>query len=269
MFPSSDAFKNKTLILPAVSFANVGQLASDILISTSLSTSDGESSGHIQSRNILPICGANAYGIGSKLSTPCELFIVPTANVVIMQRRSMCVKGRSGAFAAELVAWFKEQQFKEIIILAGADSGSLRDRAMHEGLQQGLIHFLTTSTVHDKLEYASWQRYTQRERDSNGDVMVSSSSSSSTNYPSNIHFAGISKRLFALCEAQNIPVISLVCFVSEGNNVRDGIRLATSVCEHLPGLIPKGKENKPGRWIIPPSWNCLSQNGPVGPEMFY
>ena len=40
MWPSSPKFEGQTLVLPAVSYGNVGQLAVDVLLCTALSTSD-------------------------------------------------------------------------------------------------------------------------------------------------------------------------------------------------------------------------------------
>jgi len=271
-FPSSPDFENKTLVLPAVSFGNVGQLAVDILLSTALSSSDAQHSGHVQSRHLLPVAGSDPFGIlpsPGAIATPCELYTCPRANAVIMQRRSMCAKGRSNNFAVEIATWCKEQKFSQVVILAGADSGSLRDRSMHAALQQGLIHFVASSSVKDELDYGSWQRFTQQERDPNGDLLVASASDSGT-LPSNIHKGGLSKRLFAACESVEMPIISLVCFISEGYNVPDGVRMATSLCEHLPGLTPKGmNESEPGKWIIPSSWNSLAPTAPVEADMFY
>jgi proteasome assembly chaperone 2 len=275
MWPSSPKFEGQTLVLPAVSYGNVGQLAVDVLLCTALSTSDATHAGHIQSRHVLPVCGGDAFGVPatatSTISTPCELYHCPSSNAVLLQRRSMCVKGRSNEFALELAQWCKEQKFKQIVLLAGADSGSLRDRAMHEGLQQGLIHYVTSSQVQETFDHCtSWQRFTQAERDPNGDVIAPTTTSTTHTYPSNVHMAGLSKRLFNACEVLKVPVVSLLCFVSEGYNVPDGVRLATSVCEHLPGLAPQStKESEPGRWVIPASWGSLAPTSPVEPDLFY
>ena len=265
---SSPSFAGKTLILPAVSYGNVGQLAVDILLSTALSTGNANSAGHLQSRHLLPICGSDPFSIPSApsaVATPCQLFDCPRANAIVMQRRSMCVKGRSSHFATELAAWCKEQKFAQVIVLAGADSGALRDRSMHESLQQGNIHYVTSTDVNTNFDYASWEPFTQAERDPNGDLVANSGAT----YPANVHMAGLSKKLYVACQELAVPVISLLCFVSEGYNVPDGVRLATSLCEHLPGLVPQGTDEAPGRWVIPSSWGQLSQDVAAPSSLFY
>jgi len=275
-FPSSPSFAGKTLVIPAVSYGNVGQLAVDILLCTALSTSDATHVGHLQSRHLLPVAGTDPFGISSSpqaVATPCEIYECTRANVVLMQRRSMCVKGRANDFALELAAWCKEQQFGQIVVLAGADSGSLRDRAIHDSLQQGMCHFVTSSSSSMKefSAFNSWQPFTQLERDPDGDLVPPSTDSSSrVKFPSNVHMAGLSKRLFVACTEMEVPVTTLMCFVAEGYNVPDGIRMATSLCEYLPGLAPRSvKQNESKNWTIPTSWNTLAPNQPCEPNLFY
>ena len=62
------AFAGKTLVLPAVSFGNVGQLAVDVLISTALLQeqpgglgSTAKRVGEFVSRHVLPVVGADAF----------------------------------------------------------------------------------------------------------------------------------------------------------------------------------------------------------------
>lgn len=266
-------FAGKTLVLPAVSFGNVGQLAVDVLVSTSLhgSTQDAaERIGEFQSRHVLPVAGADPYGCTKsrkRLASPCEVFEVPNANIIVMQRRSMCVRGRAREFAKEIAQWCKESGFAGVILLGGADSGSLRDLAMHQGLQQGMLHYVPSSHVAPEIlqkissEYRTWQKYDQAERDANGDVVVPSAKPA---FPLNIHMAGISKRLHAACESAGVPLISLLCFVSEGYNLPDGVRVASGLCEHFPMLAPKS-----GKWVPPSSWKALAPTGPVNSSLFY
>jgi hypothetical protein len=205
-----------------------------------------------------------------RLATPCEVFEVEAHGIVVMQRRSMCVPGRAGAFARELATWCKEAGFKEVVLLAGADSGSLRDAAMHQGLQQGMAHYVVSSGVpgetrqRAQAEYRSWQKYDQAERDADGELVSRDAEDQATRFPANVHMAGLSKRLHAACEAQGVPLITLLRFVSEGYNLPDGVRLATSLCEHLPALAPAS-----GQWVPPASWNALTPSGPVNASLFY
>lgn len=189
---------------------------------------------------------------------------------MVMQRRSMCVPGRAGSFARELATWCKEVGFKEVVLLAGADSGSLRDVAMHQGLQQGMAHYVMSSCVpgetkqRAQADYRSWQKYDQAERDADGELVLRGVEDKVARFPANVHMAGLSKRLHTACEALGVPLISLLRFVSEGYNMPDGVRLATSLCEHLPGLAPAS-----GQWVPPRSWNALAPTGPVNVSLFY
>lgn len=295
------AFRGKTLLLPAVSFGNVGQLAADILLSTALAAAPGPAAGaaakgegattlestspscirvgHFESHHVLPVAGQDAFaGVGTSapafgapaaVALPCEVYLLPRANAVVLQRRSMCVRGRAQLFADEIAAWCSTCGFAQVILLGGADSGALRDNALRQGVQQGCAHFVATSAVPGEVlqrattEYRSWQRYDQAERDANGDVVVRASDARGAVFPANVHMAGLSKRLFAACERSSVPLLVLLCFVSEGYNVPDGVRLATNLCEHLPEMAPKE------RWVIPPSWSALAPNQAVDPGMFY
>eukprot|EP00946_MAST-07B_sp_MAST-7B-sp1_P000806 g806.t1 len=273
------SFAGKTLVLPAVSFGNVGQLAVDILISTALHKTDTKAKrcGEFVSRHVLPVAGADAYCLGAskdgpsrRLATPCEVFHVEGSGIVVMQRRSMCVRGRAGAFAEEVAAWCKEAGFAHVVLLAGADSGTLRDAAMHQGLQRGMVHYVANSCVPAEMlqraqsEYTSWQLYDQAERDADGELVALPAAEKATLFPSNVHMAGLSKRLHSACEKAGVPLITLVRFVSEGYNVPDGVSLATSLCEHLPALAPEA-----GQWVPPGSWNALAPTGPVDTNLFY
>ena len=64
---ASPDFAGKTLVLPAVSFGNVGQLAVDVLVSTALGRALGppgataRRAGEFVSRHVLPVVGADAF----------------------------------------------------------------------------------------------------------------------------------------------------------------------------------------------------------------
>ena len=109
--PSLDATKlrNATLILPAVSVGNIGQLAIDILLA-SMKT---EKLVACQHPSLIPLVGSNPIDANStELMTACELYFCEkgsnlqcSENIVLMQIRSAIVRNKSGEFLDDLLSW--------------------------------------------------------------------------------------------------------------------------------------------------------------------
>uniref|UniRef100_A0A8I5N3Y1 Proteasome assembly chaperone 2 n=1 Tax=Papio anubis TaxID=9555 RepID=A0A8I5N3Y1_PAPAN len=87
-----------TLLMPAVSVGNVGQLAMDLIIST-LSMSK---IGYFYTDCLVPMVGNNPYataeGNSTELSINAEVYSLPSRKLVALQLRSIFIKYKSKPF---------------------------------------------------------------------------------------------------------------------------------------------------------------------------
>ncbi|KAI7758313.1 hypothetical protein M8C21_008831, partial [Ambrosia artemisiifolia] len=79
-----------TLILPALSIGNVGQLAVDLLIASS----KADRVGYLDDPNVLPCVGNDAYAPSPQgdLALPLEAYESPSSALTFIQQRSPVVK---------------------------------------------------------------------------------------------------------------------------------------------------------------------------------
>lgn len=125
--------KGSTLVVPAVSFGNVGQLATDLL----LQTMRAQRVAYLRCRHIVPMVGNDAFDMGEPgvLVTPLELFrLTAHPKVFVIQQRSPVLKGRLDAYAEDIVAWAKASGFSRIVVLASGDANE-RTAGQIEGSQ--------------------------------------------------------------------------------------------------------------------------------------
>ena len=94
-----------TLIMPAISVGNIGQLALDILLAT-LKAKRLASCYH---PSVVPLVGSNPYDVTStELMTACDIYKPETcskSNIILMQIRSAIVRGKNNAFLDDLLSW--------------------------------------------------------------------------------------------------------------------------------------------------------------------
>lgn len=89
-----------TLIVPALSIGNVGQLAVDLLISSTRA----QRIGFLDDPNVLPCVGNDAYGPvpQGELALPLEAYESAANRLSFVQQRSPVVKGMMIQFAQNL-----------------------------------------------------------------------------------------------------------------------------------------------------------------------
>jgi len=260
----SPPWKGYTLVVPAVSVGNVGQLAADLVISTL----QMKKVGHITDDSITPVIGNDPYAgcfssrVGTlhlkpenghtpsapSLMTSCELYESSAHRVVVMQLRSPLIRGRKASFRNKLVAFIKEKQFDQIVMLCSTHA--------HERLDQQLrgdqFRYIATDSfsarsVHS--EALSSLGWTQLERrDSREEV--------GKDVNPYLPGGGIAKQLFLACERENIAMVSLMVFCSEGDNVPEAFSLA----DHLNDLMKIHDTKSRSSWRIPGSWSALFGN---------
>ena len=112
-YPSvgKNKFDGFTLIMPAISIGNIGQLAIDVLLA-SLKAQRVTSCHH---PSIIPLVGSNPLNNSSaELTTACEIYQSEIcAGIILMQIRSGIVKGKSNEFLDNLLLWCKHVGIKK------------------------------------------------------------------------------------------------------------------------------------------------------------
>ena len=194
----------KTLIIPAVSVGNVGQIAVDFLCKA-FSKSKPVHVDH--EGNLLPCVGRVGTKTDSRITTALE-FHTLNENVSCLQIRSMVVPGKSRSMAQLILKFAVERGFTRVLMVGGASALALIDE--HQLLQtRSLPRVWGMDAVVSKefieLEY---------------DI-------------TELKLAGLLP--FVVQEASNHPVklAGLVTFVFEGDNIPDGQRIALAVAKAL------------------------------------
>ncbi|XP_076949112.1 uncharacterized protein LOC143621636 [Bidens hawaiensis] len=256
-----------TLILPALSIGNVGQLAVDLLIAST----KAERVGYLDDPNVLPCVGNDAYAPTSQgdLALPLEAYESPSSALAFIQQRSPVVKGMMIDFAKNLADFAVASGKKHIVILSSLDFGRWQTVDTSSGLQ---IYYLSNTHVDgadDQCEKLGWKK--MKEYDPNqklwkylntlaeGNVNQDDASPLEDDdlgeedyYPS-LPFAA----MFSCFKAKGLKVTCLLCYCSEGDNIPDAFHLAEAAC-NLVGLTPATFQgNEGGKWVIPFSWQSV------------
>lgn len=98
------------LIVPAVTVGNVGQLATDLLITTSKATLVGT----LADPTLLSVAGARAFQHAPGLALSLQLFALPGGRLYLLQQRAPPAPGLQQRFAQSLAAWAQEAGFAKV-----------------------------------------------------------------------------------------------------------------------------------------------------------
>ncbi|EDO37041.1 predicted protein [Nematostella vectensis] len=212
-------FSGFTLILPAVSIGNVGQLATDLTIS-SLSSSR-HLIGYLHDASILPVVGNDAFArLGhekGELNLSAEVYQSTEKRLVIVQQRAPISKGHYANYCQKLLAWIKRCSFKQVVLLS---SISATDRVDAQ-LQGSPLRYMTTSVsqqLSSSFDKLSWVQLEKRPKFPD---MTKESDELQFYLPG----GGVTKRFFDRCEKEDVPLAVLMTFCSEGDNIADAVSL--------------------------------------------
>ncbi|KAL4279540.1 hypothetical protein GQ457_03G000370 [Hibiscus cannabinus] len=255
-----------TLILPALSIGNVGQLAVDLLVSSM----KAERIGYLDDPFVLPCVGNDAYGPipDGDLALPLEAYELSSSRLNLLQQRSPVVKGRTVEFAENLANFAAASGKEHVVLLSSLDFGKWKKIDMSSGLQ---IHYLSSINPDgrdDHCEQLGWKRlqeYNPAQRCwkylstlAEGNTMLESNlpfedELEDEDYYPSLPFAA----LFSCLKAKGLMVTCLLCYCSEGDNIQDAFQLAEAACRLL-GLNPSTfPGNRDGGWVIPFSWQTV------------
>uniref|UniRef100_A0A2P2M103 Proteasome assembly chaperone 2 n=2 Tax=Rhizophora mucronata TaxID=61149 RepID=A0A2P2M103_RHIMU len=254
-----------TLILPAISTGNVGQLVVDLLVSST----GAERIGYLDDPYILPCVGNDAYGPTpcGDLSLPLEVYESAVNELTLVQQRSPVVKGMTGEFAKNLADFAIASGKKHVVVLSGLDFGRWQ-RVDMSSLQ---IYYLSSSSCNgtdDFCEQLGWKRlqeydpaqrswkYLSTLADGNttreNDLPLEDELVEEDYYPS-LPFAA----LFSFFKAKGLKVTCLLCYCSEGDNIPDAFHLAEAALQLLRLNSNNFHGDEDSKWVIPFSWKTV------------
>lgn len=253
-----------TLIVPALSIGNVGQLAVDLLISSTRA----QRIGFLDDPNVLPCVGNDAYGPvpQGELALPLEAYESAANRLSLVQQRSPVVKGMMIQFAQNLADFAVASGKKHVIVLSSLDFRWWQNVDMSSGMQ---IHYLSSTNADgtdDDCEKLGWKRLqeynpSQRRWKHLSSLAEGKNTEEETipfddeieddeDYYATLPFAA----LFSCFKARGLKVTCLLCYCSEGDNIPDSMNLAQGACRILQ-FNPCASEG--GGWVIPLSWKSV------------
>ncbi|XP_071784767.1 proteasome assembly chaperone 2-like [Asterias amurensis] len=256
---SSSDWSGFTLILPAVSAGNVGQLSSDLLISTL----DLTKAGYLHDASILPLCGNDPFGRSGRteasLVTSAEVYESKERKLVVVQQRTPLVKGAQADFRKKLLLWIKDSKFSRVILLSSSHSHERTDSQL-TGSQ---FRYLTTPKLDGELgtvlsDQLQWKRLEKRQNQW-APPLANEEGRPECARGIYIPGGGVAKRLFDDCCLQDVPLAILMLFCSEGDNIPDALTMVTHLNQWLKLIQEPESSQTPVRspWRIPSSWNML------------
>ncbi|CAN8258831.1 unnamed protein product [Cochlearia groenlandica] len=255
-----------TLILPALSIGNVGQLALDLLVSSS----GAERVGYLDDPYLLPCVGNDAYGPlpCGDIALPLEVYESCSIATTLAQQRSPVAKGMMIKFAENIADFAASSGKKHVVVLSSLDFQRLHNMDVSSGPR---VYYLSTAESDgrdDQCEKLGFQRL--QEYDSEGrcwkylDSVFDKNSKEELTFPSEDELEDIDyypslpfAALFSAFKARDLKVTCLLCYCSEGDNIPDAFVLAEAASK-LTSLSPdKFHGEEDGQWRIPYSWKSM------------
>ncbi|XP_050070969.1 proteasome assembly chaperone 2 [Anopheles maculipalpis] len=191
---------NFTFIVPSVSVGNVPQLAVDAVIETLRL----EPIGMLWSPALIPIVGAPAFDHTSNdtLTTTAELYISQTDRVLVLQIRAPLVGPLRQTFLDQLSDFVRDRKLSRVVVLASSFS--------HE-----------KSGIH-QYRYVANELYEQTPVAKHLKIACCSKHAGGV-----IHGGGFASKLLEALTVRSVPAVVLFMYVSEGDNTREGLLLAS------------------------------------------
>ncbi|XP_013368924.1 PREDICTED: proteasome assembly chaperone 2 isoform X2 [Chinchilla lanigera] len=249
-----------TLLLPAVSVGNVGQLAIDLIIST-LNMSK---IGYFYTDCLVPMVGNNPYATAeensTELSINTEVYSLPSRKLVALQLRSIFIKYKSSSFCEKLLSWVKSSSFARVIVLSSSHSYQRNDLQLRSTPFRYLLTPCMQDSAQNEIQSLNWQEM---------EKTPCIPEMSDSDYCVRIPGGGITRTLYQESCSKEIPMAVLLKFVSEGDNIPDALGLVEYLNEWLQIIKPQSDDPTPSTlpWKIPSSWKLLFGSG-LPPALF-
>uniref|UniRef100_A0A2I3H6H1 Proteasome assembly chaperone 2 n=1 Tax=Nomascus leucogenys TaxID=61853 RepID=A0A2I3H6H1_NOMLE len=215
---SSPDLAGFTFLMPAVSVGNVGQLATDLIIST---------------LNMSKIVGNNPYataeGNSTKLSINAEVYSLPSRKLVAFQLRSIFIKYKSKPFCEKLLSLVKSSGCASVIVLSSSHSYQRNDLQLRSTPFWYLLTPSMQKSVQNKIKSLNWQ-----EMEKSWCIPEIDDSE----FCIHILGGGITKTLNDESCSKEIRMAVLLKFVLEGDNIPDALGLVKYLNECLQIIKP-------------------------------
>lgn len=237
--------EKSTLIIPSVSVGNVGQLACDLIINTLRM----KKVGYFCPKCFLPVVGHNPFFTSNAdknvLSLNNEVFYSAEHNVTVMQFRSSLIKKKQDEFFNSLWKMIESYQFSQMVVLTSCHAYERSD----EQLGRPTLRYITSpksQPLHQDFTSLEWKKLEEREI-GYGDKELF------------LPGCGFAKDLYVEGCSKDLPVVLLMIFCSEGDNIPEASMLVNYL-NQWKKLTDTSKKN--GGWKAPNSWVNLFGNAP-------
>ncbi|XP_007196286.2 proteasome assembly chaperone 2 [Balaenoptera acutorostrata] len=251
-----------TLLMPAVSVGNVGQLAIDLIISTLNMCKIG----YFYTDCLVPMVGNNPYATAeensTELSINAEVYASPSKKLVALQLRSIFIKYKSKSFCEKLLSWVKSSNCAKVVVLSSSHSYHRNDLQLRSTPFRYLLTPSMQKSVQNKIQSLNWE-----EMEKSPCIPEIDDSEFCVCIPG----GGITKTLYDEGCSKEIPMVILLKFVSEGDNIPDALGLVEYLNEWLQIIKPCLQCDDPSAsalpWKMPSSWRLLFGSG-LPPALF-
>ncbi|KAG9338265.1 hypothetical protein JZ751_026070 [Albula glossodonta] len=260
------SFKEFTLIMyiaqcrpfqqPAVSVGNVGQLATDLMISTL----NMPRVGYLHTDCLIPMVGSNPYAASTdnstELCTAAEVYSLPDLKLAALQIRTPIIQTKQKQFRKLIISWIKSSGFTRSILLSSSHAYQRDDQQIHSSPLRYLLTPAMQHIVCDVLKELEWKEM---------EKVSMFPGISDTEQRLYIPGGGITKGLYTDCCHEDIPLAVVLTFCSEGDNIPDAFALINHLNDWL-HLVASDK-NESTKWRAPCSWRLLFGSG-IPPALF-
>ncbi|XP_075984858.1 proteasome assembly chaperone 2 [Anticarsia gemmatalis] len=222
-----------TLVIPSVAVGNVGQLASDLVVSSLSMTKIAL----VYSPALIPMAGYDPYKLGSTtIAGCCELYLCESRKIVILLLRAPLVYKYAKQFLTEVVEKFKAESIKDIVILTSSFAHEKRH------IMTSPFRYVTNDLCPyiSKLKTLDWVEHEPKEE------------------TLKIIGGGFAALLYEIIKEKSVPCLVIYKFASEGDNIPD----AYEMVHYLNTVVPLFDDDLYSKLIHPPSWNLMYGSPP-------
>ncbi|KAG8571311.1 hypothetical protein GDO81_011590 [Engystomops pustulosus] len=205
-----------TLVMPAVSVGNVGQLAIDLIISSL----EMIKVGYFYTDCLVPMVGNNPYATNDEhakeLCINAEVYAGPEKKLAVLQIRSPLIKKKSRAFCQALTSWIKECAFTRVVVISSSHAYQRDDSQLLGTPFRYLVTPALQTLVENTLKTLEWKEM---------EKISLYSDINEEEKKISIPGGGFTKQLFKDCCSAGIPMAVVLKFCSEGDNIPDAFAL--------------------------------------------
>mmetsp|Transcript_70671 Transcript_70671/g.103573 ORF Transcript_70671/g.103573 Transcript_70671/m.103573 type:complete len:263 (+) Transcript_70671:64-852(+) len=245
-------FKGATLVVADVSRGNVGQLAADLLITTMQMTRVG----YFDDPDVLPAVGME----NGKLSVNTELFAAQDSSLFVLQQRSPAVASHEGAYGQRMAAWIRKSAFAKVLLLSSLPAEMRKDQQLSGGPQMTAGVCGSAGEAQTRAQTLGW-RCVSFAADVPMTEEVEWMHQAIVRTEATPLSSSLLQHLGGEASGGGGNVICMFAWCAEGDNLPDGIQMASWVNDYLAVLTP----NEQGQvgWKVPESWRIvMAQNAP-------